>query len=92
MKTGFKITSNVYHIKNVGNEIEKIQIIKKISEYPMVIFEKTLPFKRIERTKTINTFNYESIGKNMDEIKKIITSEDIKLYSPVNRPKNTKTN
>ena len=87
MKTGFKITSNVYHIKNLGNEIEKIQIIKKISDHPMVIFEKTLPFKRIEGTKTINTFNYESIRKNMYEIKKIIISEDINYIPQLIDPK-----
>ena len=47
MKTCFKTLSNVYHIKNIGNEIENIQVIKKISDHPMIIFEKKIPIKRI---------------------------------------------
>ena len=32
LKSVLKIISNVYHIKNIGEQIEKIEVIKKISD------------------------------------------------------------
>ena len=43
--SGLKITSNVYHIKNIGELVEKIDVIKKISDHPILVYKKKISFR-----------------------------------------------
>ena len=70
MNSGLEIKSNVYHIKNIGEFLEEIKTIKKISDHPILIFKKVIPFKRIENIKTITRFNESILKINYEEIKK----------------------
>ena len=36
-QTGLKKTYNIYHTKNTGNEIKKIDVEHKLSNHPIVI-------------------------------------------------------
>ena len=78
---------NVYRIKNIGKLSEKIKTIKKISDHPILIFKKDIPFKRKSEIITLNTYNYNIIKNNMEQIK-IITQTKIKIHTRIIRPKN----
>ena len=39
-QTDLKKIYNIYHIKNIGNEIKKIDIVHKLSDHQIVIFKK----------------------------------------------------
>jgi len=43
MQSGLEITENVYPMKNISELSEKIDVIKKIFDYPILIIMKNLP-------------------------------------------------
>jgi len=64
MNSGLIIIENVYHIKNIGELVEKIKVPKKISDHPMLIFQRELPFKKVDETFTKNIINKGIVDKN----------------------------
>ena len=75
LNSGLKIESNVYHIQNLGEQIDKINVIKKISDHPILIFKKLLPFSRIPDIKIIKTLNKFILKENQDELEKAIKNQ-----------------
>ena len=69
MQSGLKIINNVYHIKNIGELTEKIEVIKKISDHPILIFKKQLPFLKSNESKKIKTFDKTILENNLSELK-----------------------
>ena len=67
--------SNVYHKQNLGEQIDKINVIKKISNQPILIFKKLLPFSRIPDIKIIKTLNKFILKANKDELEKAIKNQ-----------------
>ena len=45
MKSGPAKTSKIYNIKNMGTQKTKIEFIEKISDHPIIIYEKTFLLK-----------------------------------------------
>ena len=64
MNSGLIIIENAYHIKNIGELVEKIKVQKKISDHPMLIFQRELPFKKVDETFTKNIINKGIVDKN----------------------------
>ena len=75
MQSGLKITNNVYHIKNIGELSEKIEVIKKISDHPILIFKKQLPFLKSNESKTIKVFDKTILENNLSELQKSLIEE-----------------
>ena len=76
MKTGLETTAKVYHIKNMGIQKTKIEVIKKISDHPIIIYEKNIPFEKSPDKKIINTLDNNKIKINNDELKKALLSKE----------------
>ena len=73
MKTGLETTAKVYYIKNVGTQKTKIEVIKKISDHPIIIYEKNIPFEKSPDKKIINTLDNNKIKINKKKKKKAFT-------------------
>ena len=63
IKSGPEKTSKIYHIKNLETQNTKIEVIKKISEHPNIIYEKNIPFKKSSQIKTIKIFDKKNKNK-----------------------------
>ena len=68
--SGLKITSNVYHTKNIGELVEKIDIIKKISDHPILVYKKNIPFAKNSKAKKIKIFDKIILESNRNELVK----------------------
>ena len=69
--TGFAVESNVYHIKNMGKKITKINIPKIISDHPMLIYQMNIPIPYREQYEQIELFDKTILTQNNEEIKKL---------------------
>ena len=91
MISGLTKVEKVYHIENIGNLSEKIKTIKKISDHPILIFKKNIPFKRKPGIISLNTYNYNIIEKNMQQIREITTNPNEEFTPELIDPKIIKT-
>ena len=98
-KTGMTVHSNVYHVYNIGEKIETIEIDHKISDHPILIFKKriNLPLKEdtenkiILDNKTVEENNlkiYNLINTHINETKSIEPHKTIKIKSFECQPNN----
>lgn len=71
MNTGFTIESNIYHIKNMGKRINKINLPKIISDHPMLIYQMNIPIPLKNNFEEITIFDKNKLTQNNEEIKKI---------------------
>ena len=53
LDTGFEKIGKIYHMKNMGKIINKIEIPKKISDHPMIILQMEIPIPMKEKYQTI---------------------------------------
>ena len=83
--SGLKITSNVYHIKNIGELVEKIDVIKKISDHPILVYKKKIPFAKNSKAKKIKIFDKIILKSNRNELEKSILQNHYipKIKSPI---------
>jgi len=77
-KTGMTIYSNIYHIHNLGEKIETIEVDHKISDNPILIFKKRarIPLNEDNNNKII-----------MDN--KIVEENNLKICNLINTEANT---
>ena len=77
MNSILTIVQKVYHIKNLGDLVEIIKVPKKISDHPIIIFQKELPFKRLNDSLIINIINKEIEEKNIQELQKTLLNKNL---------------
>ena len=87
MNTGYAIDSNVYHIKNMGKRINKINLPKIISDHPMLVYQMNSPIPLKGSYEEITIFDKNKLTLNNEEIKKITQNNN---YIPIlNNPLKT---
>ena len=80
MNTGYTIDSNVYHIKNMGKRVDKINLPKIISDHPMLIYQMNIPIPLKGSYEEITFFDKNKLTLNNEEIKKITQNNN---YIPI---------
>ena len=64
MNTGYAIDSNVYHIKNMGKRINKINLPKIISDHPMLVYQMNIPIPLKGSYEEITIFDKNKLTLN----------------------------
>ena len=80
MNTGYTIDSNVYHIKNMGKRVDKINLPKIISDHLMLIYQMNIPIPLKGSYEEITFFDKNKLTLNNEEIKKITQNNN---YIPI---------
>ena len=74
-ETGMSIHSNIYHIHNLGEKIETIQVDHKKSDHPILIFKNKINLPLLENNETIKILDNKKIEENNLNIHKLVNTE-----------------
>ena len=74
--TKMKRYSKIYHVQNIGEITKTIDIPKKISDHPILIFQREMKIQIINTTEEHTTQDHKTIESNNETLIQIIKNEN----------------
>ena len=68
--------SKIYHVQNIGEITKTIDIPKKISDHPILIFQREMKIHIINTTEEHTTLDHKTIESNNETLIQIMKNEN----------------